>query len=59
MNFSEYVKLSKRTMRLDMPKRDQIINIKLGIAGELGEVADILKKHWFHGYDLDTQLRII
>ena len=53
MNFSEYLGQAKRTMRLEWPEIRQLKNIKLGIMGESGEVADILKKHWFHGHDLN------
>lgn len=27
----------------------------LGLAGEAGEVCDLLKKHWGHGHDLDRE----
>ena len=31
----------------------QLINACFGIAGESGELVDVVKKHLFHGHDLD------
>lgn len=36
------------------PDTGDLLNGALGITGEAGEVADIIKKHIFHGHDLDT-----
>lgn len=33
---------------------ERFSNIGLGLAGEVGEVVDIVKKHVYHGHDLDT-----
>ena len=36
----------------------ELLNGALGITGEAGEVADLIKKHIFHGHDLDTDALI-
>lgn len=34
-------------------RRDQMVNAALGLAGEVGEYVDMVKKHKHHGHDLD------
>ena len=36
------------------PDTGDLFNGALGLTGEAGEVADMIKKHIFHGHDLDT-----
>ena len=53
MTLDQYQVLALRTE----PKRDvldRLTNASLGISGESGEVADHIKKHIYHGHDLDT-----
>lgn len=40
-------------MRTAGDRKDDLACHALGIAGEAGEVADLLKKHLFHGHSLD------
>lgn len=40
------------------PDTGDLLNGALGLTGEAGEVADIIKKHIFHGHDLDTDALI-
>lgn len=48
-----YQQRADRTMNREMGFTDQLSNGALGLAGEAGEVADLLKKHLFHGHPLD------
>lgn len=58
MNATEYQKLAARTL-IDGPGRDipdeQIMAVwnALGLAGEVGEVVEVVKKYVFHGHALD------
>lgn len=56
MDLNEYQNLALRTMS-DV-KRDadkSLINGALGLTGESGEVADVVKKYVFHGHELDKE----
>ena len=52
MTLDDYQQLAARTMGPRTPER-QLANAALGLAGEAGEVADMLKKHLFHDHPLD------
>ena len=55
MTGNEYQKCALRTANMDYFTRyDRLANGVLGLFGETGEVADILKKAMFQGHDLDT-----
>ena len=53
MNADEYLKAAQRTMGLHTKKEERMLNATLGLTGESGEVADMIKKCLFHGHDLD------
>ena len=50
--FNGYQEETKRTQPAK-PKADQLLNAALGICGEGGEVADLIKKNIAHGHPLD------
>jgi NTP pyrophosphatase (non-canonical NTP hydrolase) len=52
MNFDEYQAVSKRTFPPDLRDLDRLV-FGLGLCGEAGEVAELLKKHHGHGKALD------
>lgn len=57
MNFADYQKAAKRTMNLpggstlglDVPSQPALLNAALGLCGEAGEAAELVKKAAFHG----------
>lgn len=54
MTINEHQTAALRTAQTDkFPASDLLINSALGLCGESGEVADLVKKHLFQGHDLD------
>lgn len=53
MNFDDYQIAAARTINHDLSHRNQLACAALGLAGEAGEAADMLKKHLFHDHPLD------
>ena len=56
VTWEEYSLGAARTIPAD-PTDDErrLVNFALGVAGEAGEVADLIKKHVFHQHDLDPE----
>ena len=62
MNFAEYQIRALRTYKTDLSERSVFTNCALGLAGESGEVADLVKKNLYPskpGDGDDTQARLI
>lgn len=53
MNFDEYQSLAQRTSPADRPAIEKLTNGALGLGGEAGEVVELVKKHRYHGHELD------
>lgn len=53
MDFTEYQALAARTLGRDRTHEQQLANAALGLTGESGEVAEVIKKHLFHATPLD------
>lgn len=55
MNINEYQQLAMRTSNRTLAPTGHLLNGALGLAGESGEIADLVKKHEFQGHPLDVQ----
>ena len=56
MTINEYQAAALRTAQTDkFLASDLLLNSALGLCGESGEVADLVKKHRFQGHDLDFE----
>ena len=53
MTPNEYQKLAMRTSNKELSSAMHLVNGALGLCGESGEVADIVKKFWMQGHNLD------
>lgn len=53
MTGNEYQKAAMRTSNNSLSPDYHLINGVLGLAGEAGEVADLVKKNWMQGHVLD------
>ena len=54
MTINEYQTAALRTAQTDkLTASELLLNAALGLCGESGEVADLIKKHRFQGHDLD------
>ena len=53
MNVNEYQQKAMRTMNKELSGKEILVNAALGLCGEAGEAADIIKKHIFHDHELD------
>lgn len=53
MNLDEYQQLAIRTKNRKLNDTAQIASLGLGVTGEAGEVADLIKKFIGHGHNLD------
>lgn len=55
MTINEYQKLAMRTSNPKLSTIDHIVNGALGLTGESGEVADLVKKALMQGHMLDSE----
>lgn len=52
-DFDRYQIAARTTANTDKNKDERIVNWALGVAGEAGEIADMIKKAAYHGHVLD------
>lgn len=55
---NEYQKLAMTTLNNELDKKQILTNAVMGLCGESGEACDIVKKHLFHGHELDREALI-
>lgn len=55
MDFQEYQELARRTANPLKDEKLELCNWGLGLAGEAGEVVELIKKHAFHGKTLNVE----
>lgn len=53
MDFDEYQALAQRTANPELTKEEKQQNGFVGILGEIGEIVDLFKKHYYQGHELD------
>ena len=54
MNFNEYQKLAMVTRNPNLDRNAQLAMGALGLTGEAGETAELVKKHLYHDHPLDV-----
>lgn len=55
MTIKEYQTAAQRTSNTDLTNGEHLINGALGLCGEAGEVADLVKKAYMQGHSIDRQ----
>ena len=58
MEINEYQKLAMVTLNKELSEKEMLTNAVMGLCGESGEACDIVKKHLFHGHELDRDALI-
>lgn len=53
IELDDYQQLAARTDNMDLGRPLWLANGAMGLAGEAGEVVEIIKKHLTHGHDVD------
>ena len=53
MTLNDFQTRANRTFKQDNSTEDKLTECSLGLMGEGGELVDHIKKHVFHGHDLD------
>lgn len=54
MDWDDYQRRAIFTAREHASREEHEYNVAFGLIGELGEITELLKKHYWHGHALDT-----
>lgn len=55
MNIKDYQLASRRFLNKDLSFNEKILNMGLGLSGEVGEVNDQIKKGFFQGHPINLK----
>lgn len=55
MEINEYQKLAMQTANSNLNPKQQLVNVTMGLTGEAGEFANLVKKIEFQGHKLDLK----
>jgi NTP pyrophosphatase (non-canonical NTP hydrolase) len=55
MQINEYQTLAMTTLNKELTKKEILVNSVMWLNGEAGEAIDIVKKHLFHGHELNKE----
>ena len=58
MTPNEYQKAAMKTCNPALNREELLLNSLMGLCGEAGEAMDLLKKHRFHGHELNREALI-
>ena len=58
MTPNEYQKAAMKTCNPALNREELLLNSLMGLCGEAGEAMDLLKKHRFHGHELNRDALI-
>lgn len=56
MDFKDYQMACERTAKQNVPAARRFTEFCFGLAGETGETIEVIKKHLFHGHELNKEM---
>ena len=59
MEIKNYEEAALKTLNKELNKEEMLLNGLMGLNGEAGEAIDLLKKHLFHGHELNKEKLIL
>lgn len=59
MEINQYQQLAMTTLNRSLSPGEMLLNSLMGLCGESGECMELMKKHRFHGKELDRDALIL